>query len=82
MGPAPAGADLGCRYGRREAGRLPCANAAHPVALVVGNEGAGVSPIMDAAADRRIAIRLSPGVESLNVAVAAGILLHEVTRAV
>jgi tRNA G18 (ribose-2'-O)-methylase SpoU len=37
---------------------------------------------MDAAADRRIGITLAPGVESLNVAVAAGILLHEVTRAV
>ena len=53
-----------------------------PVALVVGNEGAGVGPVLEGAADRRIAIRLSPGVESLNVAVAAGILLYEVTRAV
>jgi len=53
-----------------------------PVLLVVGNEGAGVGPIMDAAADRRIGISLAPGAESLNVAVAAGILLHEVTRAV
>jgi RNA methyltransferase, TrmH family len=53
-----------------------------PVALVVGNEGAGVGPLLDTAADRRIAIRLSPGVESLNVAVAAGILLYEVTRVV
>jgi TrmH family RNA methyltransferase len=52
-----------------------------PVALVVGNEGAGVSPPLQAAADRRIAIPLARGVESLNVAVAAGILLYEVTRA-
>ena len=51
-----------------------------PVALVVGNEGAGVTPALAAAADRRIAIRMAPGVESLNVAVAAGILLHEVMR--
>jgi TrmH family RNA methyltransferase len=51
-----------------------------PVALVVGNEGAGVSPSLEAAADRRIAIPLARGVESLNVAVAAGILLYEVTR--
>ena len=50
------------------------------VALVVGNEGAGVGPSVDAAADRRIAVPLAPGVESLNVAVAAGILLYEVTR--
>jgi TrmH family RNA methyltransferase len=52
-----------------------------PVALVVGNEGAGLSPPIDAAADRRIAIPLARGVESLNVAVAAGILLYEATRA-
>jgi RNA methyltransferase, TrmH family len=51
-----------------------------PVLLVVGNEGAGVGPIMDAAADRRVGISLASGAESLNVAVAAGILLHEVTR--
>jgi TrmH family RNA methyltransferase len=50
------------------------------VALVVGNEGAGVGPAVDAAADRRVAIPLARGVESLNVAVAAGILLYEVTR--
>jgi TrmH family RNA methyltransferase len=51
-----------------------------PVALVVGNEGAGVSPVIETAAARRIAIPLSGQVESLNVAVAAGILLYEVTR--
>lgn len=51
-----------------------------PVVLVVGNEGAGVGPVLQNAADRRIAIRQAPGVESLNVAVAAGILLYEVMR--
>jgi len=62
-------------------GRLPQRTAQRPpILLVVGNEGAGVSPVMDAAADRRIGITLAPGAESLNVAVAAGILLHEVTR--
>ena len=50
------------------------------LALVVGNEGAGVSPRLQTAARRRVAVPLAPGVESLNVAVAAGILLHEVTR--
>jgi TrmH family RNA methyltransferase len=51
-----------------------------PVALVVGNEGAGVSETVDRGATRRIAIPLSSGVESLNVAVAAGILLYEIIR--
>jgi RNA methyltransferase, TrmH family len=59
--------------------RVPPRNASRPpVLLVVGNEGAGVSPALEAAAARRIGIPLEPGVESLNVAVAAGILLYEV----
>ena len=51
-----------------------------PLALVLGNEGAGTSAMIDGVARRRIAIPLVPGAESLNVAVAAGILLHEVMR--
>jgi TrmH family RNA methyltransferase len=61
--------------------RLPARGERAPVALVMGNEGAGVGPSLAAAARRRIAIPLSQGVESLNVAVAAGILLYEVARA-
>jgi TrmH family RNA methyltransferase len=65
----------------QSAGRLPPQGPDRPaVALIVGNEGAGVTPSLDAAADRRIAIPLARGVDSLNVAVAAGILLYEVTR--
>jgi TrmH family RNA methyltransferase len=51
-----------------------------PIALVVGNEGAGVSTGLAAVATRRVAIPLASTVESLNVAVAAGILLYEVMR--
>ncbi len=51
-----------------------------PVALVLGNEGAGVSAEMRAAASRSIAIPLAEGAESLNVAAAAAILLYEVKR--
>lgn len=50
------------------------------VVLVVGNEGAGVGAVLSDAAARRVAIPLRPGAESLNVAVAAGILLYEVLR--
>ncbi len=46
------------------------------LALVVGNEGAGLSAHVAAKTAQRLAIRMSPGVESLNVAVATGILLH------
>ncbi|MGN6391019.1 MAG: TrmH family RNA methyltransferase [Gemmatimonadales bacterium] len=59
--------------GRRPAGGTP-------LAVVLGNEGAGASPAVLTAAHRRVAIPLAAGVESLNVAVAAGILLYEVTR--
>lgn len=61
---------------------VPVAPAARtgPVALVLGNEGAGVRPELVVAASRSVAVPLRAGVESLNVAVAAGILLYEVTR--
>ena len=51
-----------------------------PIALVVGNEGAGVRPELAAVAARSVSVPLRGDVESLNVAVAAGILLYEVTR--
>ena len=53
---------------------------AGPIAVIVGNEGAGIRPQLNAVAAQRVAIPLAQGAESLNVAVAAGILLYEVTR--
>jgi tRNA G18 (ribose-2'-O)-methylase SpoU len=47
------------------------------IALIVGAEGAGLTPAVEAAADHRVRIPISDGVDSLNVAVAAGIALHE-----
>lgn len=52
------------------------ADAPARLAVVVANEGAGVSPHVAAAAARLVAIPMAPGAESLNVAVAAGILLY------
>lgn len=49
------------------------------VALVMGNEGAGVSDLWMQAADLRVTIPISGQSESLNVAVAAGILLAELS---
>jgi TrmH family RNA methyltransferase len=46
------------------------------VALVVGNEGAGLSDDARMRCSRLVGIKLAPEIESLNVAVAAGILLH------
>lgn len=50
------------------------------VAIIVGNEGAGVRARLADAASRRIAIPIRANAESLNVAIAAGILLYEVLR--
>ncbi|MGH9140900.1 MAG: TrmH family RNA methyltransferase [Vicinamibacterales bacterium] len=46
------------------------------IALIVGTEGAGLSVEAEDAADYRVRIPIAPGVDSLNVAVAAGIALH------
>ncbi|MEP7086216.1 MAG: RNA methyltransferase [Gemmatimonadota bacterium] len=46
------------------------------VALAVGNEGAGLSDDARSRCARLVGISLAPEIESLNVAVAAGILLH------
>ncbi len=50
------------------------------IGVIVGNEGAGIRPQLNAIAAQRVAIPLAQGAESLNVAVAAGILLYEVVR--
>ena len=51
-----------------------------PTALVVGSEGHGVRAAWTAVPHRRIAIPMPGGAESLNAAVAAGILLFELRR--
>src|SRR2546426_6596817 len=56
------------------------AGGSGPIAVIVGNEGAGIRPQLNAVSAKRVAIPLAQGAESLNVAVAAGILLFEVTR--
>jgi RNA methyltransferase, TrmH family len=58
----------------------PSPGGRRAICLVLGNEGAGVSAGLAARASRRVAIPLVRGTESLNVAVAAGILLYEVLR--
>jgi RNA methyltransferase, TrmH family len=49
-------------------------------ALVVGNEGAGLSAGARDRCDSLVAVPMRGGTESLNVAVAAGILLYELSR--
>jgi TrmH family RNA methyltransferase len=51
-----------------------------PRALIVGPESTGLSPEEVAAADEAVRIGMRGEVESLNVGVAAGILLYEAAR--
>lgn len=50
------------------------------VALVIGNEGAGISPELLARVHERLHIPMAPGIESLNAAVAGSILMFERLR--
>ena len=51
-----------------------------PLALIIGNEGAGVPPEVLAEADELVMIAHSPKVESLNAGIAGAILLYEASR--
>jgi tRNA G18 (ribose-2'-O)-methylase SpoU len=46
------------------------------IALLVGTEGAGLTPAVAAAADYRVRIPIAGGIDSLNLAVATGIALY------
>ncbi len=50
------------------------------VALVLGAEGRGVRPLVRKTCDGAVSIPLAPDVESLNVSVAAAVLLYEAVR--
>ena len=52
-----------------------------PFGIVLGNEGRGLSERVKTQVDRFVTIPMQPGVESLNVAVAGGILMYELTLA-
>ncbi|MEX2187144.1 MAG: RNA methyltransferase [Pirellulales bacterium] len=56
----------------------PLCDAARPqrIILVLGNEAAGLDEAWLAACDRRVMIPMTTAVDSLNVAVAAGVMLH------
>jgi tRNA G18 (ribose-2'-O)-methylase SpoU len=56
---------------RFAAGPLP-----EKIALLVGNEGEGLSAAAQRTADVRVRIAMAPGVDSLNVGTATGIVLQ------
>jgi RNA methyltransferase, TrmH family len=51
-----------------------------PTLLLMGNEGAGLSPELAELADHQVSMPLARGVESLNVAVSTALMLYEVQR--
>jgi TrmH family RNA methyltransferase len=51
-----------------------------PTLILLGNEGAGLSPALTTLANKQVTIPLNPGVESLNVAIAAALILYEAKR--
>lgn len=51
-----------------------------PLAIIMGSEDRGVSPLLLKMADQTVSIPMTGKTASLNVSVAAGILLYEVSR--
>jgi len=84
------GADLARELQRREVRLLvadqhgaveyTAASYARPVALVLGGEAAGANPLWRQAAEATVRIPLYGRAESLNVAIAAALLLYEARR--
>lgn len=52
-------------------------NAQGPIALVIGNEGKGLSTLVKQQVDQMLTIPMIGHVQSLNASVAAGILLYQ-----
>ena len=79
--------ELAASLGKRFAVTVPCGGTSYTdvdlsrdVALVIGNEGRGVSDEIMAAADILITIPMRNGVESLNATVSGSILMYESIR--
>jgi TrmH family RNA methyltransferase len=64
----------------RDGESLFTADLKPPLALLIGSEGTGLPAELLSQADSRVSIPMQPPVESLNVAVAAGLVLYEGVR--
>lgn len=59
---------------------IESADLSGPIVLVMGAEDVGISPVILRKADALVRIRMAGSIGSLNVSVAAGVVLHEVLR--
>ena len=66
-------------HGATGAGSLG-ANLSEPCAILIGSEGQGLPPEVRRAADALLSVPISEGVDSLNAAIAASVLLYEAAR--
>ena len=77
---------VGARFSASPSGDAPTLLApwevdwCQPVALLVGNEGAGLPEEIERSADARIRIPIVSGMDSLNAAAAAAVLFYEAAR--
>jgi RNA methyltransferase, TrmH family len=55
-------------------------NLSQPAGIILGGEGSGLRPEAIGGADERLTITMRPPVESLNVAIAAAVILYEASR--
>jgi TrmH family RNA methyltransferase len=79
-----AGVKIVAARSHSPAGRGAAADAVadlrEPVAIFIGNEGAGLAREIENVADARISIPMRDGVESLNAGVAASVVLYEAAQ--
>ena len=64
----------------RDGAFLPTVDLRHPVAILLGGEGAGLPDSLLALADATLSVPMRKEVESLNVSIAAGIIAYEASR--
>jgi tRNA G18 (ribose-2'-O)-methylase SpoU len=78
----PALAACGTPLWGADAAGAPLPSVTRParVALAVGNEGAGLTAALRVAVTATVALPMASGVESLNVGVAAGVMMYELFR--
>ncbi|WP_255807867.1 23S rRNA (guanosine(2251)-2'-O)-methyltransferase RlmB [Cohnella mopanensis] len=69
-----AGADAGAKEGFYET------NLTGPLAIVIGNEGQGLSRLVRERCDFILSLPMAGQINSLNASVAAGVILYEVVR--